>query len=219
MHSDDELGDAVRLDVALAREPQVALDVDLDPQALAVEPVLVALVLAEHRVVALEEVLVGPAPGVVDAHRVVRGDRAVEEAPARPAGVLGAEPRERAAFPPEVEQIVLDGDKIRACRHRSEHWGPAILPAMQPAHETLARGRSPFAAAFLSLLFPGLGHAYLGAYRRGLGFAAPLVLLAALAAGFAVRMDALELAGQAIQVPFLSGSSSGTSCCSSTART
>jgi LCP family protein required for cell wall assembly len=76
---------------------------------------------------------------------------------------------------------------------------------MQPAHETLARGRSPFVAAFLSLLFPGLGHAYLGAYRRALGFAAPVVLLGALAAGFAVRMDPLDLAGLVIQVPFLIG--------------
>ena len=74
---------------------------------------------------------------------------------------------------------------------------------MPPAHETLPRGRSPFAAAFLSLLFPGLGHAYLGAYRRGLGFAAPPLLAGALAAGFAVRMDAVELAGLAIQSWFL----------------
>jgi LCP family protein required for cell wall assembly len=76
---------------------------------------------------------------------------------------------------------------------------------MQPAHETLARGRSPFAAAFLSLLFPGLGHAYVGAYRRGLGFAAPVVLLGALIAGFAVRMEVPELAGLAIQEWFLIG--------------
>jgi len=76
---------------------------------------------------------------------------------------------------------------------------------MQPAHETLARGRSPFAAAFLSLLFPGLGHAFLGAYRRGLGFAAPVVLLGALIAGFAVRMEVPELAGLAIQTWFLIG--------------
>ena len=88
--------DAVGLDVALRREAEVALDVDLDPQALAVEAVLVALVLAEHRVEALVEVLVGAAPGVVDAHRVVGGDRPVEEAPARAAGVLGAQPGERA---------------------------------------------------------------------------------------------------------------------------
>ena len=74
---------------------------------------------------------------------------------------------------------------------------------MQPAHETLARGRSPFAAAFLSLVFPGLGHAYLGAYRRGLGFAAPPLLIGALLAGFAVRMTEFDLAGLAIQTWFL----------------
>jgi LCP family protein required for cell wall assembly len=73
---------------------------------------------------------------------------------------------------------------------------------MQPAHETLPQGRSPFAAAFLSLVFPGLGHAYLGAYRRGLGFAAPPLLLAALVAGFAVRMTTFELAGLAVQTWF-----------------
>jgi LCP family protein required for cell wall assembly len=74
---------------------------------------------------------------------------------------------------------------------------------MPPAHETLPRGRSPFAAAFLSLLFPGLGHAYLGAYRRGLGFAAPPLLAGALIAGFAVRMTEFDLAGLAIQSWFL----------------
>jgi LCP family protein required for cell wall assembly len=70
---------------------------------------------------------------------------------------------------------------------------------MQAAHDSLPRGRSPFAAAFLSLLFPGLGHAYLGAYRRALGFAAAPILLAALLAGFAVRLDAFDLAGLAVQ--------------------
>ena len=74
---------------------------------------------------------------------------------------------------------------------------------MQAGHETLARGRSPFAAAFLSLLFPGLGHAWLGAYKRGLGIAAPLILLVALVAGFAVRMDEFDLAGLAVQSWFL----------------
>ena len=189
-------------------KPEVPLDVDLDPQALAVEPVLPALVLAEHGVEALEEVLVGPAPGVVDAHRVVGRDRPVEEAPGRPARVLGAQPREGRALPPLLEDLVLHRDEIGASWERVGTFGlvwvvpggqappgargpraaagrgPAILPAMPPAHETLPRGRSPFAAAFLSLLFPGLGHAYLGAYRRGLGFAAPPLLLGALVAGF-----------------------------------
>ncbi len=76
---------------------------------------------------------------------------------------------------------------------------------MQAGHETLVRGRSPFAAAFLSLLFPGLGHAYLGALRRGLGIAAPPLLFMALLAGFVVRMDTFDLAGLAVQQEFLVG--------------
>ena len=74
---------------------------------------------------------------------------------------------------------------------------------MQPAHEARPRRRSPFVAAFLSLVFPGLGHAYLGAYHRALGLAAPVVLAAALGAGIAVRLDLFQLAGLAVQSWFL----------------
>ena len=74
---------------------------------------------------------------------------------------------------------------------------------MQPAHEVPPRRRSAFVAAFLSLLFPGLGHAYLGAPRRALGFAAPPILIGALIAGIAVRMDIFQLAGLAIQEWFI----------------
>src|SRR5207247_3669932 len=112
---------------------------------------------------------------------------------------------ERSALTPLPQKLVLEPDEIRACRYRSEHRGPAILPAMQPGHETLPRGRSPFVAAFLSLVFPGLGHAYLGAYRRGLGFAAPPILIGALVAGILVRMNTFDLAGVAIQTGFLTG--------------
>ena len=108
-----ELGDPVRLDVALGGEAEVALDVDLDPQALAVEAVLVPLVLAQHRVEPLVEVLVRAAPRVVDAHRVVGGDRPVEEAPARAAGVLRAEPREGAPLRPLPEQRRAPGRRSR----------------------------------------------------------------------------------------------------------
>ncbi len=59
-----------------------------------------------------------------------------------------------------------------------------------------ARRRSAFAAAFLSLLFPGLGHAYAGAYERALGFAAAPILITALTAGIAIRMSPLELIGE-----------------------
>src|SRR5919198_1114924 len=71
----------------------------------------------------------------------------------------------------------------------------SILPAMLTAQEARPRARSPFVAAFLSLLFPGLGHAYAGAHQRALAFAAPPLLLVALFAGIAVRMDRGELLG------------------------
>ena len=57
------------------------------------------------------------------------------------------------------------------------------------------RSRSAFAAAFLSLLFPGLGHAYAGAYARALGFAAAPLLLIALGGGILLRADKGELLG------------------------
>ena len=117
----DELGDAVGLDVALVGQAQVALDVDLHPQALAIEPVLVALVVAEHRPEALEDVLVGPAPGMVDAHRVVGRDRAIEKAPARPAGVLRAQAGERPAITPAGEHLVLGADEIGLAADGSKH--------------------------------------------------------------------------------------------------
>src|SRR5919198_1065019 len=71
----------------------------------------------------------------------------------------------------------------------------SILPAMLTAQEARPRARSPFVAAFLSLLFPGLGHAYAGAYQRALAFAAVPVLIIALALGVAVRSDRGELLG------------------------
>jgi LCP family protein required for cell wall assembly len=67
---------------------------------------------------------------------------------------------------------------------------------MSSPQEPQARRRSAFAAAFLSLVFPGLGHAYAGAYERALGFAAAPVLLLALTAGIAIRMSSLELLGE-----------------------
>ena len=161
-----ELGDPERLDVALGREPEVALDVDLDPQALAVEPVLVALVLAEHRVEALVEVLVGAAPGVVDAHRVVGRDRAVEEAPAAARRRSARAAWRMSALAPDVRGSRAPGRQDRACEvtgrniglvglgavggrgHgrsvRRWRWsaGPSILPAMHEPGRRRDRARA-----------------------------------------------------------------------------
>ncbi len=74
---------------------------------------------------------------------------------------------------------------------------------MQRPQEAPPRHRSPFAAAFLSLIFPGLGHAYAGAYTRALGFAGVPILLVALVAGFGLRMDRSDLIGLVLNPFFL----------------
>ena len=66
---------------------------------------------------------------------------------------------------------------------------------MQSPQEARPRARSPFVAAFLSLIFPGLGHLYAGATQRALLFAAPPILLFALLGGVVVRLDRFELLG------------------------
>jgi LCP family protein required for cell wall assembly len=66
---------------------------------------------------------------------------------------------------------------------------------MQSAQEPRQRARSPFVAAVLSLFFPGLGHAYAGAYQRALGFAAVPILVVALLAGVFLRADQGDLLG------------------------
>jgi LCP family protein required for cell wall assembly len=66
---------------------------------------------------------------------------------------------------------------------------------MQNPQEARPRARSPFTAAFLSLLFPGLGQLYAGAPMRALLFAAPVILVLALAAGVVLRLNSIELLG------------------------
>ncbi len=78
-----EAVEPVLLDLLLRVEPELAFDAHLDPEPLAVEPVLVALVVAAERLVALEDVLERAPPGGVHRQRLVRGYRAVEEAEPR----------------------------------------------------------------------------------------------------------------------------------------
>ena len=77
-------------------------------------------------------------------------------------------------------------------------------PQRAPRAQT-PRTRSAFAAAFLSLIFPGLGHAYAGAYPRALAFAALPFLLIALAGGIFIRVDRLDLVGFVVQPQVLAG--------------
>jgi hypothetical protein len=117
-----ELGEPELLDLALGVEPELPLDPDLDPQALAVEAVLVALVVSAKRLVALEDVLQRPPPGGVDAqHHAVRGDGPVDEAEPRAVGVLLAEPRKGRFALPEREDLALERVVIRLVRQGCEH--------------------------------------------------------------------------------------------------
>jgi len=82
-----ELRETVLLDLPLRAEAEGLLDLDLDPQTLGVEAVLVALVEAAEGLVALEDVLQRAAVAVVDAGRVVGREcrpsvRAYTDAPA-----------------------------------------------------------------------------------------------------------------------------------------
>ncbi len=55
------------------------------------------------------------------------------------------------------------------------------MPLVAPADVAVHPGRSAFAAAFLSFIFPGLGHAYLGRWLRAILWAAlPIIGLAAM---------------------------------------
>ncbi len=113
-----ELGEAVLLDLVLRVQAEVALDLDLDPEPLTVEAVLVALVEPAQRFVALEDVLVGPAPQVMDAQAVdgVRRLRAVDEAEALPASVLLPQPVEDPLRLPPGENVPLESRMIRDSR-------------------------------------------------------------------------------------------------------
>lgn len=67
------------------------------------------------------------------------------------------------------------------------------------------RTRSAFGAAFLSLIFPGLGHAYAGAWARALGFAAIPLLLIASGAGIVIGSDKFKLVGAFASPTVLNG--------------
>src|SRR4026207_99681 len=105
------------------------------PRTRSGEPVPVPLVLAEQRVEALEQVLVRATPGVMDAHRVVGGDRPVEEAPARPTGVLRPQPGERPTLTPRLEQLVFLGDQIGLRGDGSEHATPGLARGLGAGNE------------------------------------------------------------------------------------
>ena len=102
-----ELGEAERLDVPFRIETKRPLHLDFHPQALTIEPVLPPLVESLHGFVAAVQVLVGPAPGVVDAHGVIRGDRTVDKGPGRAIRQLRTQFVENPMVLPPCEDALL----------------------------------------------------------------------------------------------------------------
>ena len=96
------------------------LDFDFHPETLAVKAVLIALIEAAHRLIALEQILVRATPCVMNAHRVVSCDGTVDEAIARSAPVLLLQPFEHPVCVPEVQHLAADADKIQF-PNRGEH--------------------------------------------------------------------------------------------------
>jgi len=132
----------IGLDLVLRVEPERLLHLDLDPQPLAVEAVLVALILAERRVIALEQILQRAAPGVVDAHRIVGRDRAIEERIGGSALVLPAQLRERSVAIPALEHAVARARCGRARpgqeQRRDRRTSDGLMVAARPSAVTAA---------------------------------------------------------------------------------
>ncbi len=119
-----ELSDTDRLDLALARDPERLLDLDLDREAVGVPSGPAVDAKAPHRAIPAEQILVGACPDVVQARTTVGGRRALVEHPRRGALATADRPFEDALAIPARELGLLDGDEVRLRRGGSEQRSP-----------------------------------------------------------------------------------------------
>jgi len=144
---------------ATQKGAELVLDAHLDPQTLAVEAVLVALVVPPERLVALEDVLERPAPRGVDGEGLVCRDRPVEERKGRAPAVALAELLEDILGLPPGQNLLFEawvvghrrkrledwvGHREAKCRERRSYlWGSGIDPrrvSRAESHERKANG-------------------------------------------------------------------------------
>src|SRR4029453_17253821 len=118
-----ELGEPVLLHISLRVEAELPLDADLDPEALTIEAVLVTLIEAAKRLVALEDVLQRATPGRVHAQRLVGGDWAVDKTPYRAAAVALSQLFEDAAILPPRKDLFLECGMVGNGWKLPEHAG------------------------------------------------------------------------------------------------
>ncbi len=120
----DEVRNTVLFDFALVLQAEFLLDLHFHPQALAIEAILEALFLAEHVVVPLEEILVAATPGMVHTHRIVGGDRAIDETEGlRRAIVAGKIGSLHLGIVPKLDDLSLKSRKIDLGGNRAKCGG------------------------------------------------------------------------------------------------
>src|SRR5258708_3226453 len=74
-----ELVYAIRFDIELGCHAKFLFDFNLDPEALTVKAVLIALLVTLHRFDTLVQVFISASPGMMNPHGVIRGDRTIQE--------------------------------------------------------------------------------------------------------------------------------------------
>ena len=136
-----ELGDAVALDVVLVPDAELALDLDLHRQAVAVPAALALHRVPAHGLVAGEQVLEHAGEDVVGARTAVGGGRALVEHPGGRALAPPDRLAEDVALAPAAQDLLLqrgkrgariDGTMGRAGGHRRPILGGAPGPARRP---------------------------------------------------------------------------------------
>ena len=157
---------------------------------------------------------------MMDAHRVVGRDGAVQEGPGRSARVLCPQASEGAPLAPLRQDVELLGWEIgqagdgarmgclegmpgkdsrshlRVRRDASADGRGIIPPDAASAPVTRAGTDQPFAAAFLSLLFPASVRPTSASTAVALAFAAPMIMIVALGGGLLINPGTrLGLAG------------------------
>ena len=122
-----ELIKTVSLDVVLGLKAKLLLNLNLNPKTLRVKAVAVVGVAALHSVVLNEGVLKSSSPCMMDTHRVVGGDRAVNKAVLRAVCVFSLKLFEAIVFLPEADYLFFVFSKGILCVEFVLHIDSAFL--------------------------------------------------------------------------------------------
>ena len=104
----DAVMDYVRFDF----EPQIFFGFDFHPQTLGIESVLILTAFTQHGIIADIHILHRPAPGMVNTHRVVGCDRAVQKAETFAVLVFLYQLFKTGVILPELQHLFFDFNEI-----------------------------------------------------------------------------------------------------------